>query len=118
MRIWLTILACWPAPWSPWRTTVEPRASKHGRTASNTSTGPPTMTDHVPLRAPTSPADTGASSAKSRPAAAVAAGHRRVEREDAARGREPADLARKSRLAGGGRDQDAIRVRPRLHPRG
>ena len=41
---------------------VSPIASKHGRTASNTSAGPPTMIDSDPLRAPTSPPDTGASS--------------------------------------------------------
>ena len=52
---------------------VVPIASKHGRTASNTSAGPPTMIDSDPLRAPTSPPDTGASSECTPRAAATSA---------------------------------------------
>ena len=61
MRIWLTILVCWPAPAGPCRTMVLPRHSNSGRTRSNTAGSPPTMIDSRASRAPTSPPDTGAS---------------------------------------------------------
>src|SRR5262245_53597297 len=41
---------------------VEPMASQHGSTLAKAASGPPTMIDNVPFRAPRSPPDTGASS--------------------------------------------------------
>ncbi len=61
MRIWLTILVCWPAPAGPWWTIVLPMHSRSGRTASTASVSPPTMIDRAAFLAPTSPPETGAS---------------------------------------------------------
>ena len=63
IRIWLTILVCWPAPAGPWWTIVLPMVSKSGRRASTTSFSPPIMIDSRASRAPTSPPETGASTA-------------------------------------------------------
>ena len=61
IRIWFTIFVCCPAPWSPWRTTVDPMSEKQGATAATTSAGPPTMIEREAERAPISPPETGAS---------------------------------------------------------
>ena len=63
IRIWLTILVCCPAPGPPWWTIVLPMHSNTGCTASTTSLSPPIMIDSAAFFAPTSPPDTGASSA-------------------------------------------------------
>ena len=61
MRIWLTILVCWPAPGPPWRIHFEPIAFQSGSSAATVSASPPIMIESVALRAPTSPPETGAS---------------------------------------------------------
>ena len=67
----MTIFVCWPAPGPPWWTIVLPSASRSGRTRSTVAASPPTMIESVAARAPTSPPETGASSAATpRPAAA------------------------------------------------
>ncbi len=63
IRIWLTILVCCPAPAGPWWMIVLPMHSRSGLTASSTGPSPPTMIDNAAFLAPTSPPDTGASSA-------------------------------------------------------
>ena len=63
IRTWLTILVCWPAPAGPWCTIVLPMTSKRGRKASTTSFSPPIMIDSRASCAPTSPPETGASTA-------------------------------------------------------
>ena len=52
-----------PRPPVPGARPSLPMRSSSGRARANASTSPPTMIDSVPLRAPTSPPDTGASSA-------------------------------------------------------
>ena len=63
IRTWLTILVCWPAPAGPWCTMVLPIVSKRGRKASTTSFSPPIMIESRASFAPTSPPETGASTA-------------------------------------------------------
>ena len=57
----LTALTTLPAPASPHLTTLAANVSSSGRFRSKASSEPPTMTAKVPLRAPYTPPDTGAS---------------------------------------------------------
>ena len=63
IKTWLTIFVCWPAPAGPWWTIVLPMVSKSGFKASTTAASPPIMIESRASRAPTSPPDTGASTA-------------------------------------------------------
>src|SRR5581483_7260535 len=73
IRIWFTILVCWPAPASPWRTKVLPSVCQTGASASTISGSPPIMIERRASRAPTSPPETGASTAWAERARAAAA---------------------------------------------
>ena len=94
IRIWLTIFVCWPAPAGPAARSSCPAARAAAARARARAASPPTMIESVAARAPTSPPETGASSAL-----------------DAARARRRVDLARQARLAG--RHVDQHRARPR-----
>ena len=99
MSVWLTILACCPAPAPPCRTHFEPIAFQQGSSRSTVVASPPIMIESVPLRAPTSPPETGASIAV-------------TPRSAAARG----DLLGQRRLAGGHVDQHAAWPQPASAP--
>ena len=113
--IWLVSLVCWPAPAGPWCTIVLPIRSSSGRTRANASASPPTMIDSVPLRAPTSPPDTGASSA-ARPASLARAGDLDRERGPA-RGHVDEHATRRERRDHAlGAEHDLLAPRPGSRP--
>jgi hypothetical protein len=60
-QIWLVILVICPAPDGPISTMRAPYEATTGSAVANAASSPPTMTVRVPLRAPSTPPDTGAS---------------------------------------------------------
>ena len=64
IRIWLTILVCWPGAGRPLvDDRLAHRLEQRAASASTTSVSPPIMIESRASRAPTSPPETGASTA-------------------------------------------------------
>ena len=77
MQTWLTILVSCPAPLSPIKVKALEKAMATGLARSNAAASPPHITVNMPLMAPASPPETGAST-KCTPLALAAANNSRA----------------------------------------
>ena len=78
MSTWLTALPAWPAPGPPRCVIDRQNASSAGRAIATCASSPPTNAVSWPLRAPSEPPETGASTAPAPRSASAAATRRDV----------------------------------------